>query len=58
MIDGAKFKEANDAMELAMAEIVRFTMMTAQLSRAKYLALIKVGFDEKQAIELCKEPLR
>ena len=53
-IDVAKLREANDDMEHAMSELVRGVMMRAQLARAKYLSLVKVGFSEAQAIELCR----
>jgi hypothetical protein len=36
------------------AEHLEFTEILAQMTRAKYLALVKEGFTEAQAIELCK----
>jgi hypothetical protein len=33
---------------------IEFAQLDARIKRAKYLALIKEGFDERQALELCK----
>lgn len=56
-MDVKKIEEANDDMQRAMPELLRGVMLTAQITRAKYLSLIEVGFTEKQAIELCRGSL-
>lgn len=37
-----------------IAIILEYQETTALMTRHKYLALIKQGFEEKQALELCK----
>ena len=37
-----------------LPNIVKLLPIYAKLHRAKYLSLIEQGFDEKQALELCK----
>lgn len=37
-----------------LAFSIEFAQLNAKFQRAKYLALIKEGFDERQALELCK----
>lgn len=41
-------------MREGLAWHLEYLAIQAQLTRAKYLALLKEGFTDKQAIELCK----
>ena len=49
-----RMRDANDDMMAALPEIVRSAKLTAQVTRAKFDALMKEGFTEKQALELCR----
>jgi hypothetical protein len=55
----------DDKSRVALAQLVRdmrdniaahieFNQLQARITRAKYLALLKEGFTEQQAITLCK----
>lgn len=39
-----------------MPALLEMAQLNAQLNRAKYLALVKEGFTEAQALELCWRP--
>jgi hypothetical protein len=54
--DRSKVKLAVLVRELRdnIAAHIEIAQLDARLKRAKYLALIKEGFDERQALELCK----
>lgn len=43
-------------MERMLPHLAQYTKLTAQLKRTQYLAYIEAGFDQAQALELCKVP--
>lgn len=45
-----------DAMKREMPKFLEHAALTAQFKRAYYEALVKEGFNEAQALELCKAP--
>lgn len=52
-----KMREALRAMAASMEAMVEYQGLQARITREKYLALVRAGFDEKQALELCKVPI-
>lgn len=50
------FKGAVDALERSMMTQLKYIGIQAKVRRAAYLALIKEGFTETQALELCRHP--
>lgn len=50
----SKLRESLADMREQMPALLEYVVMTAQLTRARYNALRKEGFTEKQAIELCR----
>ena len=58
MDDKEKVKRAQALAQLRenMAATLDFIALEAEVIRAKYLALVRNGFTEQQAIELCKKP--
>jgi hypothetical protein len=57
--EAGKAKRVQALLEVRenMAFTLEFITIEAELARAKYLALLKQGFTEAQAIELCKKTL-
>jgi len=49
-----KMREANEELLAALPEVLRSAKLSAQVTRAKFDALMKEGFTEKQALELCR----
>lgn len=49
-----KTREALRQMREGLAMLIEYQQLNAQLIRARYDALLKQGFSESQAIELCK----
>jgi hypothetical protein len=47
-------KAAGEALRRNMPTLMENAKAIAQLRRAAYLAHLEVGFDERQALELCK----
>ena len=39
----------------ALPLMIKYQEASAQIARAKYLALVKSGFTEQQALELCNK---
>ena len=55
--NGKKPSEAVESMRVIMEELdvmIQYKEVEAKLLMAKYTALVKEGFTESQAIELCK----
>ncbi len=51
---GPEMRVALDAMKETLPLLKEFEELRAQQRWSKYEALIKVGFTEEQALELCK----
>lgn len=43
-----------EVMKRNLGTLIEFNVISARITRAKYEALVSQGFDEKQALELCK----
>lgn len=56
MTDAEKVKmaQALKSMRENMAATIEFLNYDAEVTRAKFLALVRQGFTEQQALELCK----
>lgn len=56
MTDAEKVKQAQAILQIKenMPALIESFAVQAKMHRAKYEALIKEGFTESQAIELCK----
>ena len=52
-----ELKNAIEIMEEQLPHLIKLAEINAKLAMAKYSAYRKAGFDEKQALELCKQPL-
>lgn len=48
-------KQANEELKRNIDDMIDSMILQARLTRAKYDALIAQGFNEMQAIELCKQ---
>lgn len=49
-----KMREALDRMKTMTAVVIESEIEKAKITKAKYDALIAEGFNERQALELCK----
>lgn len=49
-----KTAEALRQMRASLAVLIEYQAMNAQIIRARYEALLKEGFSEQQAIDLCR----
>ena len=47
-------KELLEELKRMLPEMIEYVQVMATLHKAKYDALIKAGFNDPQAIELCK----
>lgn len=58
MNDKEKVKQAQALAHLRenMAATLEFTAYMAEVTRAKFVALVRAGFTEEQALILCKQP--
>ena len=56
MNEAEKVKRAQALVELRedLPRLLEFMALSATMTRAKFKALVKEGFTEAQAIELCK----
>ena len=56
MNETEKVKRAQDVVKLRedLPHFIEIMALTAAVTRAKYKALVKEGFSEAQAIELCR----
>lgn len=54
--DQGKMKFAVFVREMreSMSAHIEFAQLDAKIKRAKYVALVAQGFDERQALELCR----
>lgn len=50
-----KDKAALEALERSMPELIKGARLLAQLKRAYFESYIEQGFNEAQALELCKQ---
>jgi hypothetical protein len=59
VLEGGKTPNiAADAVRQMIADsavLVEYVILTAKLQRAKFVALKQEGFDDSQALELCKK---
>jgi len=53
-VDKADLRASVENLRDSLPELMQNTMLMAQITRAKYNALVKEGFTEAQAIELCR----
>lgn len=53
-LDLDAFRSTLSDLRRMMPEIEENTVLMAQITRSKFNALVKAGFTESQAIELCK----
>ena len=44
-----------DNIKKEIPRMIELARLNAQIKRAQYLAFIDVGFDKKEALELCKD---
>lgn len=54
--DLVKLAQSIKQMREQLPALMEFAELQARLTRTKYNALLKEGFTEVQAIELCKTP--
>lgn len=54
MIDSDKLQQEMENFRSSIPIMIQHAILSAQITRAKYDALLKEGFTEKQAIELCR----
>lgn len=50
-------KAAIETMKRNLPELIEHAKLVAEIKRASYLSYIQQGFDEQQALELCKGTL-
>jgi len=55
MTDVDKLRRAMTELRTLLPAVLEHQIIMAQVTRARYNALIKEGFTEAQAIELCKQ---
>lgn len=49
-----KFAADIEEMKLTLPSMIAFQSIQAQITRAKFLALIEAGFTRQEAFQLCK----
>ena len=54
MVDNDKLQQELSNFRSHIPLLIQHTILSAQITRAKYDALLKEGFTEKQALELCR----
>jgi len=50
-------KQAVRELKSALPEFIQYQLLIAEITKAKYDALLKQGFTPEQALELSKNPL-
>lgn len=53
-VERDKLIAAVEQLKRTMPVMIEYAVLNAQLKRAQYLEFVKAGFNEAQALELCK----